>query len=863
MDPAFFKRCRGIFEEAVELPSDERAAFLRSRCDGDADLMAAVEAMLAADSSAEERGFLRKEHAAEVIAGATDLKGLKIGSYRILRALASGGMGTVYEAEQDSPRRLVALKVLRSMFASPTVLRRFQVEAEILARLQHAGIAQVFESGVHVITAEGFRTELPWYSLELLEGARSITTYAAEASLDLNARLDLFAKVCDAVHHAHSRGVIHRDLKPANILVDRDGQPKVIDFGISRSRGGDSDLPSLHTATGELLGTVRYMAPEQFSGDPEAVDTRTDVYALGVVLYELLCEALPFDFDGRSITEISRMVQQAPPIPPRRLRADLPEELEWLVLKAIEKEPARRYASAAEMREDLDRYRRREPLLAGPPSAAYRARKFVGRYRFALAAAAAIIVSLAIGLAASLVSLDRAHVAEQLASKEAGTARAAERKAEEEAAAARAAEKIAGEEAKAAREAEKKAQQEATVSAHVIRLFQRTFSEAMVGNRGRDLKVVDVLDESSKYADEMLATEPAVAARFHDKLAELYYSLADFDSAVEHFAREVELLEAVPESEPKDVVYARLNLAQVSVKQSNPEAALEQIRRAREFAEARIPKQDVIWGGIRHLQGAVLLSQRKHAEAEVEFRAAAEIRRAAVGPQAEDTLDSLNSLALVLMDLDRFEDADPIAREVLDDLVATKGPEHPFTLMARMNLGTLLRDLGRSQEAYDLLAPDVAIRERDSGPDHRDTLQLKVNVAHLLGNLRRFDEAIAMAASTIDPTIRRFGRAHPESIGTQAMHVLLLIGARRYAEAETAARAGLEGVDPTRSPLVGAKIGELRAALGHAIGMQDRIDEGLAELDAGLELLRATRGPNDSMTQEFEKRRAKVEGRRK
>ncbi len=848
MNPERFERCRAIFEEAVELPDGERAAFVSRRCGDDTDLAREVLAMLASDSSAEERDFLGKGQAIELLEGATDLSGMRIGQYTIRGTIAVGGMGTVYEAEQESPRRKVALKILRSMFATPAVLRRFQVEAEILARLQHPGIARVFESGIHVVAAEGFRTELPWYTLELLEGARPITTYAHQAALSLDGRLDLFARVCAAVHHAHSRGVIHRDLKPANILVDSNGEPKVIDFGVSRARRGDTDLTSVHTQVGELIGTVRYMAPEQFTGDPDAVDTRTDVYALGIVLYELLCDAMPFDFTGRSLTEVSKLVQETAPRPPRRVRSDLPEEVEWLVLKALEKEPARRYASAAEMREDIERYRLGEPLLAGPPSAAYRARKFIGRYRFALGAAVAIIVSLTGGLVASLSSLDRAQAAEGRASNEATIARAAEAK--------------AGEEAKAARAAEKKAEQEATVSSHVIDLFQRAFSEAMVGNKGRDLKVVDVLDDSSKYADDVLKTEPRVAGLFHHKLAELYYSLAELDSAAEHFTREIELIAASGSDDPKQEVTARMNLAQVLVKKSQPEAALEQLAKARSAVESKVESSDKIWGGLRHLQGAILYSQMKIKESEVEFRAAAEARRAATGPRSEETLDSLNSLANALMDLGKLKEADPIAREVLDGLVETKGKDHPFTLMARMNLGTLLRDLGKSQEAYDLLAPDIAIRERDSGPEHRDTLQLKIHVAHLLGNLKRYDEAIAMAASVVEPTAKRFGRAHPETLGAISMQVMLMIAGQHYAEAEQAARAGLDGIEPKDSNILIAKYGELRAAMGHAIGMQDRIDEGLAELDAGLELLRKTRGKDSATTKEFERRRAKVANRR-
>jgi non-specific serine/threonine protein kinase/serine/threonine-protein kinase len=236
----------------------------------------------------------------------------RIGGYAIKRKIASGGMGTIYEGVQEQPRRPVAIKVMRRGVVSPEALRRFQYESQILARLRHPGIAQVYEAGTY---ADGDET-LPFFAMEYISNAKSLTDYARDKNVGVPERLELFARVCDAVHYGHQKGIIHRDLKPSNILVDSLGHPRIIDFGVARATDSDLALATLQTEVGQLIGSLQYMSPEQFDADPHDIDTRSDVYALGIILYELLCGKLPYDLGGTAIHDAARVVrEQQPPRP--------------------------------------------------------------------------------------------------------------------------------------------------------------------------------------------------------------------------------------------------------------------------------------------------------------------------------------------------------------------------------------------------------------------------------------------------------------------------------------------------------------------------------------------------------------------
>ncbi len=382
-----------MFLDVCDAPAVSRSAILDQRCAGDPALRREVEALLAEDDRADAlfdgADGVRRPGPALAL-------GQRIGGYRLGRLLGEGGMGVVYEAEQESPRRTVALKVIRPGFATPSALRRFQHEAQVLARLQHPGIAQVFEAGRADESAGG----APFFAMELIRGL-PLARFMAERSPELRERLELAARLADAVHHAHQKGVIHRDLKPANVIVDESGQPKILDFGIARVLGDDAAQMTLQTGAGQLLGTVPYMSPEQAAGDPASIDIRADVYALGVMLFELLTGRLPYDLKTAGLHEAIRAIQEREPLRPgsidRRLRGDI----ETIVLRALDKDRDRRYQSAAGLAEDIRRYLRGEPIAARPPSALYHLRTYARRHKPLVIAAGIAALAMVAGTALS------------------------------------------------------------------------------------------------------------------------------------------------------------------------------------------------------------------------------------------------------------------------------------------------------------------------------------------------------------------------------------------------------------------------------------------------------------------------------
>ena len=462
-----WKRVEEVFDRVVSAPPAERPALLERWCAGDDALRAEVESLLRHDQQAPpdflNPDLLNASRPAVSSAVSTPneardpLIGQSLGDFEIKRLIAAGGMGTVYEAQQQHPRRTVALKVMHGWVASPAIGRRFELEAEILGRLRHPHIAQVYQAGMHEIA--GIR--LPYFAMEYVPDARPITQYADQSGLNTRQRLELFVKVCDAVQHGHQHGVIHRDLKPGNILIDADGEPKVIDFGVARATDADVAMTTQCTAPGQIVGTVQYMSPEQCDGDSHRVDTRSDVYSLGVVLYELLTGALPYETTGSTIYAATRVIKEQVPARPStrfrqagrsgkqqgktagrrdracypaagaprqpgeapgepympaatlrpghsstaerpcpalrpdaaRLARELRGDVDTIVLKALEKDREKRYASAGDLAADIRRYLNHEPILARPPTRWTRATCWVGRHPYLTTVAACLLLA--------------------------------------------------------------------------------------------------------------------------------------------------------------------------------------------------------------------------------------------------------------------------------------------------------------------------------------------------------------------------------------------------------------------------------------------------------------------------------------
>lgn len=374
-----------VFLEVADLAGEERRARIASRCAGDDDLRREVESLLGHHDGAGD--FLSPSElrdAGLLDDGASLPPQSKIDDYTILGVLGSGGMGVVYLAEQERPRRTVALKLIRRLASTPGLLRRFEHEAEILAKLQHPGIAQVFAAGA---ADTGFGPQ-PYIAMELVNGV-TLSQFAGASQLVLADRLRLVMKICDAVQHAHQRGIIHRDLKPGNILVDESSgsaQPKILDFGVARAVDADFDVTSLHTSAGQLVGTLAYMSPEQVAADPGDIDTRSDVYALGVLLFELLTDELPIKTRGRSLPEAARMIRDDQPARLSSVKREYRGDLDVIVAKALEKDRERRYQSAAELAADIQRHLDGRPIAAKQDSAIYVLRMQMRRYKHFVAA---------------------------------------------------------------------------------------------------------------------------------------------------------------------------------------------------------------------------------------------------------------------------------------------------------------------------------------------------------------------------------------------------------------------------------------------------------------------------------------------
>ena len=487
--PAEYERLHRLFEEACRLVGPARRAFVDGALRDEPELRAELGAMLACDD-APSRAFGLDSQLPRLLQHPTidpeSTSPLQLDRYRIVGSLGAGGMGCVYEAVDEELDRRVAIKLIRPHLASGETLRRFELEARLLALLDHPAIARIHDVGRFDSDA-GMQ---PYMAMELVHG-RPLTTFAAER-LDVRERLLLLARVCDGVDHAHQRGVIHRDLKPNNILVDERGDPKILDFGIARLTDADVRVTTLRTHVGQVVGTLGYMSPEQASGDPTRIDTRSDVYALGVIGYQILTGRLPHDVDGMMIHEAVRVIQEDEPPRLGTLDRSLRSDIETIIHKALEQDPDRRYPSAFEFAADIRRFLGHEPIVARPQSAIYQIGRFARRHRALVASVALAFVLLTAGIVGTTYGLV--------------SARAQQRRAEER-----------------TREAEA-----------VTRFLTAILTSGDLETLGADARVRDAVDLASRSLLPELADDPVIEARVRHIIGTASVVLGELESAEEH-----------------------------------------------------------------------------------------------------------------------------------------------------------------------------------------------------------------------------------------------------------------------------------------------------------------------------------------
>ena len=776
MPDSRWDRIASLFDEAQHLMGEERSHFLDVECGDDQELRAEVESMLEAG---ERAGFLLTPVPSQD-EGDGPLVGATIGGFRILRLLGEGGMGAVYEAEQNHPLRRVALKVLRSALASMEVRRRFEVEAELLGRLHHPNIAQVYEAGVHVLEG-GF--ELPYFAMEYIAGARHLTRYAEEEDLDLRARIELMTEVCDAVVAAHQRGILHRDLKPSNLLVDRDARVRVIDFGVARATEDDR----LVTKTGEVIGTPAYMSPEQLSGRPEKVDVRSDVWALGVVLYRLTTRSLPFETEGVAIGEMASRLE-IPPTRVSRRNPGLPRDLDWIVERALEHDPKRRYGSVSELGDELQRLLANEPVFAGPTSRLYRIRKFARRNRLLVIAASIIVIALLSGTILATAGLLRARTAESAAKLDAQAA-----------------------------------MNEASKFEGINSVLRSMFTSFDATQVGAEARVVDLLDTSADSLTIELQQQPAVRKALHLVLAQSYDSLGEAERTLAQVQQVLDIGRsqgALDDSDELDAV--RLGL--------ESSLALGDTEGSREFLE--LGREMMNSFGLQESEAALLLGlgEARILIRERQLASAIEIlqelkSRAEEADRTSSLFEIANLLAFTLYEKQRFEEA----RTLYVEFLAQEPPEGRTAMAYRqmqMGFAKLLHTLDESEEGLRLMetvAPAIISATGKDSVHSQHALNLSAemhlaldrpetarailetllegaekdspgNRGEVLHARRLLSLALAATGDTrrserdmrkvLEVTLDLYGPDHRFSAGAMTTLGIHLIGERRFEEAE-------------------------------------------------------------------------------
>lgn len=841
IDRQLHSRAKDILADALQMRPEDRQAYVVDACASDVPLLEEVLSLLkfAGEENLTHTGgimnaardrleaMMTPETVADPSSQASGLRRsystetpVSVGKYRISRLIGEGGMGRVFEAVQEKPRRRVALKLIRSSHGGDAVLRRFEYEAQTLGRLEYPGIARIYEAGSdEVILNEAPRIvggpAQPFIAMELIEGDR-LDHYADRLALTIHDRLRLFEKVCRAVSQAHTSGVIHRDLKPSNILVTSDGTPKILDFGIARAVE-DQDAGLTMTHAGQPIGTPAYMSPEQADGRRD-VDTRSDVYSLGVILYELLTGATPFQQQRltASIAELQRLIREVDPPKPSaaiskdkpalvtgvqaqpadalRLKAQIAGELDWIVMKAIEKDRARRYQSVGELADDVQRYLKGEAVAAAPPSTFYQIQKSVRRHRGVFTAGVLIVLSLVAGVVAfawqarvAQRERDRAIKAEAETSERADELqKLSDFQAQmlSDADPAEAGRRLSIDVRDRIESGMKKAGLTRDDRAAQLASFSEAWSRVNTTDVALELIKTTILEPSLAAIDRQFSEQSKLNAMLRSAVASRYLDLGLLEEAQAVNDQILELRrETLGDDDPVTlkVIIARCKILTLL----GHAADAENILRPMIDKLVKQPGADeTLVVMAKNGLGDCLIPQNKFAEAESIFREALAIRRRVQGDDHEDTLMTLGNLAMALRGEGKFAEAEQVNLEGLHRRQRIYGDDHPYTLSSYNNLGVIQLDAGHPVEAAESFRKAAEGRSRIQGENHRDTMLAYNNLAATLNRIGKDEDAEKIQRDILDRLRSSLGPDHPDAIMALSNLVATLIKLSKFDEAE-------------------------------------------------------------------------------